>query len=45
MPDNTVYDSVFKTTVQKAPDLVIPFINEAFGRDYPADEQIMQFNQ
>ena len=44
MPDNTVYDSVFKTTVQKAPDLVIPFINEAFGRDYPADEQIMQFN-
>ena len=44
MADNTVFDSVFKTLVQKAPALVIPFINEAFGRDYPRDEPLVQFN-
>lgn len=44
MPDNTVYDSVFKTMVHKAPRLVIPFINEAFGRNYPEDASIEQFS-
>ncbi|MBQ9003552.1 MAG: hypothetical protein IJ087_17020, partial [Eggerthellaceae bacterium] len=44
MADNTVFDSVFKTMVHKTPQLVIPFINEAFGRSYPADAPIVQFN-
>ena len=44
MADNTVFDSVFKTMVHKLPQLVVPFINEAFGRDYPDDEPIAQFN-
>ena len=44
MADNTVFDSVFKTMVHKAPQLVVPFINEAFGRSYPSDAPIVQFN-
>ena len=38
--DSTVFDSVFKTMLQKSPEIVIPLINEAFGRDYPPDEPI-----
>lgn len=44
MEDNTVFDSVFKTMMNKAPKLIIPFINEAFGRDYPQDTPVVQFN-
>ena len=44
MADNTVFDSVFKTMVHKAPQLVVPFINEVFGRDYPGDAPITHFN-
>jgi len=40
MEDYNVYDSVFKTIMQKIPRLVIPLVNEAFGRDYPLDEQV-----
>ena len=43
MPDNTVFDSVFKTMVHKIPKLLIPFINETFGRDYPNDAKIVRF--
>lgn len=44
MTDNTVFDSVFKTMAHKMPKLMIPFINEVFGRDYPDDEAIVQFS-
>lgn len=44
MADNTVFDSVFKTMVHKAPRLLIPFINEVFGRNYLEDCEIVQFN-
>ena len=44
MADNTVFDSVFKTLVQKSPQLVIPLINEAFGRDYGPDERVELFS-
>ena len=44
MADNTVFDSVFKTMIKKAPHLLIPFINETFGRDYPQDAQITSFS-
>ena len=35
MADNTIFDSVFKTMVHKAPQLMIPFINEVFGENVP----------
>ena len=44
MADNTIFDSVFKTMVHKAPRLLIPFVNEVFGRDYPEDCEVMRFN-
>ena len=44
MADNTVFDSVFKTMAHKTPQLLVPFINEAFGRNYPPDEPIIQFS-
>lgn len=44
MADNTVFDSVFKTMVHKTPQLIVPFINEVFGRNYPADTPVIQFS-
>ncbi|MDO4537490.1 MAG: hypothetical protein Q4B54_04955 [Coriobacteriales bacterium] len=44
MADNTVYDSVFKTMVHRMPQLLVPFINEAFGHDYPQDSPVICFN-
>lgn len=44
MADGTVFDSVFKTMVHKAPRLVIPLINEVFGRSYPTDAELIQFS-
>lgn len=44
MADNTIFDSVFKTMVHKAPQLMIPFINEVFGRDYPQDATIVSYS-
>ena len=44
MADNTVFDSVFKTMVHKSPQLMIPFINEVFGRNYPQDSPIIRFS-
>ncbi|MBR3315515.1 MAG: hypothetical protein IKG18_15410 [Atopobiaceae bacterium] len=44
MADNTVFDSVFKTMVHKAPQLMVPFINEAFGRNYPPESTITPFS-
>lgn len=44
MADNTVFDSVFKTMVHRSPQLMIPFINEVFGRNYPQDSPIVRFS-
>ena len=33
--EGTVFDSVYKTLVHKAPQLIVPLINEMFGKDYP----------
>ncbi len=44
MADNTVFDSVFKTMLHKAPKLIVPFINEVFGRNYPDDAPVVQFS-
>jgi hypothetical protein len=42
--ENTIFDSVFKTMAHKMPKLLIPFINEVFGRRYPRDAEIVQFS-
>ena len=34
---NTIFDDVFRTMVQKMPDLLIPLINEVFGTKYAED--------
>lgn len=44
MADNTIFDSVFKTMVHKTPQLIVPFINEAFGRNYPNDTDVIHFS-
>lgn len=44
-PDaSAVFDSVFKTLINKTPQLIVPFINEAFGRSYPDDEPVVRFS-
>ena len=40
---NTIFDDVFRTIVQKMPQLVIPLINEVFQTSYPDDVEIMQW--
>ena len=42
MADNTIFDDVFRTMLEKMPELVIPLINEVFGKNYPADIPIIQ---
>lgn len=42
MARRTIFDDVFRTICQKMPHLLIPLINEVFGTDYPADEEIKQ---
>ena len=44
MADNTVFDSAFKTMMNRMPSLLVPFINEAFGREYPLDEPVIQLS-
>ena len=42
MAENTIFDDVFRTTVEKMPELAIPLINEVFGTDYLQDTEILQ---
>lgn len=42
MANNTIFDDVFRTMLEKMPELIIPLINEVFGTDYPADIPIVQ---
>lgn len=42
MADNTIFDDVFRTMLEKMPEFVIPLINEVFGTNYPADIPIEQ---
>lgn len=39
---NQIFDDVFKTIMEKIPEAIIPFINEAFGTHYPPDEPFIQ---
>ena len=42
MADNTIFDDVFRTIVEKMPELTIPLINEVFGTKYPVDAELIQ---
>ncbi len=42
MANNTIFDDVFRTMLEKMPELIIPLINEVFGTAYPADIPIEQ---
>ena len=42
MANNTIFDDVFRTMMEKMPELVIPLINEVFKTDYPSDIEIRQ---
>lgn len=41
--NNTIFDDVFRTMVEKIPWLVIPLINEVFHTSYPEDVEISSF--
>lgn len=42
MANNTIYDDVFRTMLEKMPQLAVPLINEVFGTEYPLDVEILQ---
>ena len=41
--DNTIFDDVFRTMLEKMPQLVIPVINEIFHTSYSEEEEIDQY--
>lgn len=40
--DNTIFDDVFRTIVEKMPQMIIPLINEVFCTTYPENAKIIQ---
>ena len=42
MKNNTIFDDVFRTLLEKMPSLAIPLINEVFGTAYPENIPIVQ---
>ena len=42
MSDNTIFDDVFRTMLEKMTFLVVPLINEVFHTSYPEDIKITQ---
>ena len=40
--NNTIFDDVFRTTIEKMPYLAVPLINEVFHTSYPEDVKITQ---
>ena len=42
MSNNTIFDDVFRTMLQKMPQMAIPLINEVFGKDYPENIKLKQ---
>ena len=37
-----VFDDVFRTMLERIPEIMIPLINEVFSTDYPENEPITQ---
>ena len=44
MRDNTIFDDVFRTMMEKMTFLVVPLINDVFHTSYPADVEIVQLS-
>ena len=42
MTNNTIFDDVFRTLIEKMPHLVIPLLNEIFHTSYPENIKILQ---
>ena len=42
MANNTIFDDVFRTLLEKMPELAVPLINEVFGTSYPEDILLIQ---
>ena len=40
--NNTIFDDVFRTMIEKMPYLAVPLINEVFHTSYPEDVKIIQ---
>ena len=40
--NNTIFDDVFRTMIEKMPYLAIPLINDVFHTSYPEDVNITQ---
>ena len=38
--NNTIFDDVFRTMIEKMPYLAVPLINEVFHTSYPEDVKI-----
>lgn len=43
MADNTIFDDVFRTMLEKMPVLIIPVINEVFHTSYTKKDEIVQY--
>lgn len=41
---NTIFDDTFRTLIEKMPSLVIPFVNEVFGTNYPEDAEVVRLD-
>ena len=42
LESNTIFDDVFRTMLERIPEIMIPLINEVFSTNYPDDEPIIQ---
>ena len=40
--NNTTFDNVFRTMLEKMPELIVPVLNEIFGTNYPLDVPLEQ---
>ena len=40
--NNTIFDDVFRTMIEKMPYMAVPLINEVFHTSYPQDVPIVQ---
>lgn len=43
MANNTIFDDVFRTMMERMPQLIIPELNEVFGTNYPVDIPVVQW--
>ena len=42
MANNTIFDDVFRTMMERMSQLIIPVLNEVFGTNYPVDIPVVQ---